>query len=88
MPRVASAAANKVHDFHTVAVAYERGRERVPFENREIVLDGHAPRVDLEPLEEVVNRQRMFELERFPVERDAHERARHELYLTHRIAGR
>ena len=52
--RVASAAAHEIHDFDPIAVADERGRERVALEDREVVFDGDAPRIDLEPLEQLL----------------------------------
>ena len=35
------------------------------------LLDGHAPRIDLQLFEQFFHRQRLVELERIPVERDA-----------------
>ena len=64
-------AADEVHDLNAVAVADERGGEGVALENHEIVLDGDAPRINLELLEQFVHRQRLVELEWLPVERDA-----------------
>ncbi len=46
--RARLAAADEVHDLDAVAVTDERRRERMALENHEIVLDGDAPRIDLE----------------------------------------
>ena len=78
-----SAAADEVHNLHAITVADERCRERVAFQNRQVVLDRHAPWIDFELEEKFFDRQRLIELEGFPVERDAHGRRRTELYLTH-----
>src|SRR5262245_34456935 len=75
----AVAAANEIDDLHTIALPDERARERVPFENHKVVLDGNSTSVDSELLEQLGDRQRLVELVRFTVERDPQGRAE-ELY--------
>src|SRR3954453_9007978 len=62
---------DEIHDLNPVAVVDQRVDEQMPLENRKVVLDGHAPRVDVEPGEQVGNRQRRIELEGLPVEGNA-----------------
>src|SRR5882724_875316 len=51
-----SSATDKIHDFHRIALVNQRGRERVPLEDHEVELDGHAPPVDLQAREQIVHR--------------------------------
>ena len=65
-------AADEVHDLDGIAVGDDDVGERVALENGEVVLDGDAPRVDVELRQQVDDRQRLVELESFAVQRDEH----------------
>src|SRR4051812_21611867 len=68
---MAMAATHKIYDLDTVAIADQRCDECMTLENHEIMLDRDASRVDLEPLEQLLHRQRLVELVWIPVERNA-----------------
>src|SRR5260370_23193087 len=63
-------AADKVDDLDFVALADRRTVERVALEHGQIVLDRHAPGVDLQPRQQFGDRQRTGELMRAAVQRD------------------
>ena len=65
-------AADEVHDLDRVAVADDDVGEGVALENGEVVLDGDAARVDVEPAQQVDDGQRLVELESFAVQGDEH----------------
>src|SRR6266480_1757918 len=65
---------NKIDDFNRVAVADERCREGGAPDDHQIVLDGDTPWIDVQPLEELLHRQRLVQIVGIPVERDAHGR--------------
>jgi len=67
----ATASADEINDFHAIAVADESGHEGMPLENHEIMLDCDAPRVDLQPFEQLLHRQRLVDRVWLPVERNA-----------------
>src|SRR4029077_4714977 len=67
-------ATHEVHDLDVVAVADESGRERGAPDDDQVVLDGNAPRVDVQPFQEFLHRQRLLEIIGIPVERNAHGR--------------
>src|SRR5882672_3219854 len=69
-----SAATHEIDDLDAVAIADERRRERGAPDDHEVVLDRDAPRVDVEPFEKFLHRQRLLEIVRIPVERNAHGR--------------
>src|SRR5688572_26627790 len=52
---------DKIDDLHFVAVAHDRVGERVAPDDVQVVFDGHAPRIDLQTREELVDRQRVFQ---------------------------
>ena len=60
--------ADEVHDLHLVALGDERRVERAALEHDAIVLDGDAPRIDLQLTEERRHRQRAGEVVRLAVE--------------------
>jgi len=66
------AAADEVDDFDLVAVADDHLREPVTLDDGEVVLDGHAPGVDVELFQQGDQGQRLLDLERFAVEGDLH----------------
>src|SRR6185503_3713820 len=47
-----SPAAHEIDDLHLVAVAHDDVREAMALDDRKVVLDGDAPRVDVEPFEQ------------------------------------
>src|SRR5258705_801206 len=69
-----SAATHEIDDLDAVAVADERRRERGAPDDHEVVLHRDAPRVDVEPFEKFLHRQRLLEIVGIPVERNAHGR--------------
>src|SRR5262245_56104071 len=69
-------AAHEVDDLQPIAFAHHRVGKSVVLDDREVVLDGHTPGIDLQRHEEIGDRQRPLELERFSVERDLHGRER------------
>ena len=64
------AAPDKVHDLDLVAFADHCRFERGPLQHHEVVLDGHAPCVDLELGEEAGDRQGTGDLEWITVDHD------------------
>src|SRR6478752_5314103 len=68
--QAALAAADEVDDLHRVPVVDRRGLVAGPLDDVEIVLHGHAPRLDLELGEQGGNGQRAGELERIAVQPD------------------
>src|SRR5258705_10203547 len=71
---IALAATHEIHDLDAVAVADERRRERGAPDDHQVVLDGNAPRIDVEPFEKFLHGQRLLEIVGIPVERNAHGR--------------
>src|SRR2546423_10336298 len=67
-------ATHEVDDFDAIAVSDQRRRERAAPHNHEVVFDGHAPRIDVEPFEKLLHGQRLLEIVGIPVERNAHGR--------------
>jgi hypothetical protein len=62
---------DEVHDFNGIAVPDDGVGERLPFDYLQVVLDSDTPRVDCEAAQQFGYRQRLLELERVPVERNA-----------------
>src|ERR1043165_10062601 len=68
---MALSATHEIDDLDAVAVADEgRCEHRAP-DDHLIVLDGHAPRIDVQALEQLLNGHGLIEIVRIPVERDA-----------------
>ena len=67
------AAAYKVHNLNLIALANDDLGEAVALDDREVVLDGNPPRVDLQPLEQRHDRQGLIDFEGFAVQGDVHE---------------
>jgi hypothetical protein len=67
-----SAASHEVYDFHGIAIVHERLREGVASDDRQVVLDRDASRINVQLGEEVGNRNGLIELETFAVQRDNH----------------
>src|SRR5438128_2162487 len=65
-----SSTTNEVDDLDLVAFADDGGVEGDSLEDDEIVLDGHATGVDVEPGEQLTHRQRRRHLEPLAVQRD------------------
>src|SRR5947209_2983919 len=63
-------AADEVHDLHPIAVADERLAERRTLEYDEVVLDGDAARIDLEPAEQLGNGEGTGDVEAVAVQRN------------------
>jgi len=72
--RAAAPAADEIHDLDLVAVAHQRGSERVAFDNHHVVFDRNPPGIDIQPLEQFLHGHWLLELVRVPVERNAHGR--------------
>lgn len=66
----ASASADEVDDLDPVPFVDDRVGEQMPFENRQVVLDGDAARIDGQPRQQIGHRDRRLELVGFTVERD------------------
>src|SRR5688572_25953002 len=71
---LALAAADGVDDLHAIALPDHRRLERAAPDDLEVVLDGHAPGVDVEPGEQVQHRHRPLQLVPLAVEGDEHVR--------------
>jgi len=67
-----SAAADEIDDLDGVALVDDRVGERVPANDIQVVFDGDAPRIDVEPGEEIDHRDRLVELVALAVEGDHH----------------
>src|SRR5436190_4882802 len=78
----AAPAADEIHDLNLVAVAHQRGSERVASHNDHVVFDGDPPGIDVQPLEQFLHGHWLLELVRVPVERNAHGRGLAGLYCT------
>src|SRR5687768_16147567 len=78
---------DEVHDFNPVALVHQRVGEGVAPEDLEIVLDGHAARVDRQPRQQIGDGQRLVDFEGFPVERDEHRLWSRMLSLLRQIAA-
>src|SRR5262245_38511201 len=64
--------ADEVHDLDLIPFAESGAAVLVPLDHDEVALDRHAPRIDAELGEQVVNRQRVRDGERVSVQHDAH----------------
>jgi hypothetical protein len=63
-----SAAANEIDDLDGVALADQDLGEPLPFQDGEIVLDGHPSRVDVQAHQQVGHADRTVKLELFAVQ--------------------
>src|SRR5947207_14977102 len=63
-------AADEVDDFDPIAVPHHGFGKGRTLENRQIVLDGDTPRIDLEPVEQLGHRQRTGNLDGVAVQRN------------------
>src|SRR5215470_17167850 len=61
---------DEVHDFDRVAFVDERGIEDSPLEDDEVVLDCHAPRVDVERRQQFSDGERAGQVEGIAVQGD------------------
>src|SRR5688572_20057225 len=61
---------DEIDDLDAVALVHERVVEEVPLQDREVVLDSHAPRIDGELRQQVGDRPRLVEFVGLAVERD------------------
>src|SRR5688572_6809975 len=66
------AAADGVHDLHAVAFPHHRRLERASLDDLEVVLDGHASRIDVEPGQQIQHRHGPFQFKPLAVEGDDH----------------
>src|SRR5581483_1392276 len=73
---MASASADEIHDLNLIAVAHLGRVVSAPFDHVQVVLDGDAPRIDLQTGEQGRDAHRPAQLERLPVHRDSHASAR------------
>src|SRR5688572_18193033 len=71
--RRSSPSADEVHNLHPVAVSDDDLGEALPLQDGEIVLHGHASRIDIQPDQQVGNADWMVELERFAVQGNVHQ---------------
>src|SRR5688572_29586547 len=63
---------NKIHNLHLIALVDHHLGKAVASDDGEVVLDRHAPRVEVELFEQGNDRKRLLDVERFAVERDLH----------------
>ena len=66
------ASADEIDDLHGIAVVDHDVRKGVAFEDGQIVFDGDAARIDVQPLEQLDERNRTVELESFAVQGNDH----------------
>lgn len=103
LPLRCLAAAHEVDDLQRVALADEHLGEPLSLEDREVVLDCHAARIDVQLRQQIGDRDRLLDLEPFAVEGDMHgtvvaayragggqssDRARGKLLIPHRFTQR
>ena len=65
------ASPHEIHNLDAVALVDESVGEELPFEDREVVLDSDAARIDRQLHQQIGDRERLVEFVRFAVERDA-----------------
>src|SRR3712207_4722539 len=65
-----STATDEIDDLDRISLANRRRPVAIAFQDREIVLDRHTARIDLEPIEQLQHGQRPFGLERIAVQSD------------------
>jgi hypothetical protein len=68
-------AADEVHDFNLVALAHHDFVESGALEDDQIVLDRHAPGIDVEPGEQLAYGQRTRNFVRVTVQNDGQEKS-------------
>jgi hypothetical protein len=69
-PEPSLTTAHEVDDLDAVPLSNDRGLERVPLEDTQIMLDRNPARVDRQAVEQIGDRQRLVDIEGFAVERD------------------
>jgi len=102
LPARRLAAAHEVDDLQRVALADDHLGEPLSLEDGEVVLDRHAAWIDVQLREQIGDRDRLLDLERFAVEGDVHgtvaayragagqssDRVRGKLLIPHRFTQR